>query len=228
MSGVLELSEFFLESKTDDPVTEYPIHFPIVDGDTLSYDDFVRKFMSRNLPCLIKRDISKWQSRLDWANEDKPNLDIMCREVPGQLKVPVSHCSKRYFNSQQTSEMTFSQYMNYWRTSEKEELLYLKDWHFQRDVPSYKAYETPDFFSSDWLNEFWIENIKSDDYRFVYIGPKDSWTPFHTDVYGSFSWSANIAGRKKWLLLPPDQEKMLKDNRGQLPYDIEDHIDKRK
>ena len=45
----------------------------------------------------------------------------------------------------------------------------------------YKAYQTPDYFSSDWMNEFWdqrhiilSEDIK-DDYGFVYMGPKGSW-----------------------------------------------------
>ena len=40
----------------------------------------------------------------------------------------------------------------------------------------------------------------------MYLGPKGSWTPFHTDVYGSFSWSANIAGYKKWIFFPRGKE----------------------
>lgn len=34
------------------------------------------------------------------------------------------------------------------------------------------------------------------DYRFVYLGPAGSWTPLHADVLRSYSWSANVAGRK--------------------------------
>lgn len=45
-------------------------------------------------------------------------------------------------------------------------------------------------------------------------------TPFHADVFHSYSWSANICGRKKWLLYPPGQEKFLRDCRGNLPYDV--------
>lgn len=45
-----------------------------------------------------------------------------------------------------------------------------------RQFPEYKAYETPAFFQSDWLNEFWDEWTEmKDDYRFVYMGPKGSW-----------------------------------------------------
>lgn len=87
--------------------------------------------------------------------------------------------------------------------------------------PSYKAYETPVYFKSDWLNEFWDKRSDvSDDYRFVYMGPKGSWTPFHADVFRSYSWSANICGCKKWLIYPPGQEKYLNDRLGNLAYDI--------
>lgn len=45
-------------------------------------------------------------------------------------------------------------------------------------------------------------------------------TPFHADVFRSYSWSANICGRKKWLLYPPGQEDFLRDTHGNLPYDV--------
>ncbi len=45
-------------------------------------------------------------------------------------------------------------------------------------------------------------------------------TPFHADVFRSYSWSANICGRKKWLLYPPGQEDFLRDCHGNLAYDV--------
>lgn len=45
-------------------------------------------------------------------------------------------------------------------------------------------------------------------------------TPFHADVFRSYSWSANICGRKKWLLYPPGQEEFLRDTHGNLAYDV--------
>lgn len=32
----------------------------------------------------------------------------------------------------------------------------------------------PEYFSSDWLNEFW-DVLNVDDYRFVYAGPRGTW-----------------------------------------------------
>lgn len=45
-------------------------------------------------------------------------------------------------------------------------------------------------------------------------------TPFHEDVFTSYSWSTNICGQKKWLLFPPGEENNLKDSLGNLPYNI--------
>ncbi|XP_050798673.1 2-oxoglutarate and iron-dependent oxygenase JMJD4 isoform X3 [Gopherus flavomarginatus] len=45
-------------------------------------------------------------------------------------------------------------------------------------------------------------------------------TPFHADVFRSYSWSANICGKKKWLLYPPRQEYHLRDRHGNLPFDV--------
>lgn len=44
------------------------------------------------------------------------------------------------------------------------------------------------------------------DYRFVYVGVEDTWTPLHHDVFGSFSWSLNLSGKKVWYLLTPDSQ----------------------
>ena len=54
------------------------------------------------------------------------------------------------------------------------------------------------FFFMD-LIKVWFEKI-------LLLGPKGSWTPFHSDVFGSFSWSANVAGFKKWIFIPKGQE----------------------
>lgn len=40
------------------------------------------------------------------------------------------------------------------------------------------------------------------------------------DVFTSYSWSVNICGEKKWILLPPGEERKLKNKLGDLPYDI--------
>lgn len=48
----------------------------------------------------------------------------------------------------------------------------------------------------------------------MYLGPAGTWTPLHSDVLRSHSWSANVCGRKRWLLLPPQHTHMLYDRTG--------------
>ena len=38
-----------------------------------------------------------------------------------------------------------------------------------------------------------------------------TWTPLHADVFRSYSWSANVCGRKQWLFLPPSQSHRVFD-----------------
>ncbi|XP_035204401.1 2-oxoglutarate and iron-dependent oxygenase JMJD4-like [Stegodyphus dumicola] len=52
------------------------------------------------------------------------------------------------------------------------------------------------------------------------MGPKGTWTPLHADVFGSYSWSANVCGRKKWLLFPPGTEELLLDDTKKIPYSV--------
>lgn len=51
-------------------------------------------------------------------------------------------------------------------------------------------------------------------------------TPFHADVYLSYSWSVNIIGKKKWILLPPGEEAKLKDSFGNLPLLFDPNVHK--
>ncbi|KAJ1967777.1 JmjC domain-containing protein 4, partial [Dimargaris xerosporica] len=96
---------------------------------------------------------------------------------------------------------------------------YLKDWHMVQQFPAAGAYQTPDLFSDDWINEFWdYRQDTADDYRFVYIGGPGTWTPFHADVF-----NANICGIKRWTLYPPGQESLFTDPLGNTLLNIHDY-----
>ena len=56
--------------------------------------------------------------------------------------------------------------------------------------------------------------VACSDYRFLYLGPQGTKTGLHSDVLRSFSWSANVAGRKRWRLLPPQYSHLLRDRHG--------------
>ncbi|KNC55450.1 uncharacterized protein AMSG_11114 [Thecamonas trahens ATCC 50062] len=105
---------------------------------------------------------------------------------------------------------------------------YLKDFHYQEAAarragwPS-ALYSHPPHFATDWLGAGCAAEALPSDYSFVYVGPSGSWTPFHTDVYRSFSWSANVSGTKLWILVPPAAAPRLREGIGSsntLVYDL--------
>ncbi|KAI4085192.1 jumonji domain containing 4 [Homo sapiens] len=191
-----------------------------------SYADFVRGFLLPNLPCVFSSAFTQgWGSRRRWVTPaGRPDFDHLLRTY-GDVVVPVANCGVQEYNSNPKEHMTLRDYITYWKEyiqagySSPRGCLYLKDWHLCRDFPVEDVFTLPVYFSSDWLNEFW-DALDVDDYRFVYAGPAGSWSPFHADIFRSFSWSVNVCGRKKWLLFPPGQEEALRDRHGNLPYDV--------
>ncbi|XP_021311059.1 jmjC domain-containing protein 4 isoform X2 [Sorghum bicolor] len=219
-----------------------------VDGASLSYAEFVRRFMASNRPVVLTGLTSSWRACKDWTlsgpgDRRRPNLGFFTENFPSPL-VQVADCSSRDFTDQKRLEMSMQEFIDHWvrgahRGSSDGSLLYLKDWHFVKEYPDYIAYTTPTFFVDDWLNMYLdshpihrdsdIANHKNEincsDYRFVYMGGKGTWTPLHADVFRSYSWSANVCGRKQWLFLPPSQSHCIFDrNMRSSVYNLHDDV----
>ena len=131
-----------------------PPRLAILDN-PLDYKDFYQKFLVLNNPCLISRAcglIRDWPAAKTW-NED---LNAFAEDLDDE--VPVYNCQRRHFNSQECATMTLREYIKYWK-SDRDDLLYLKDWHFFQKYPNKSnVYRVPSYFSDDWLNEFLCDN----------------------------------------------------------------------
>uniref|UniRef100_A0A804QMT6 JmjC domain-containing protein n=1 Tax=Zea mays TaxID=4577 RepID=A0A804QMT6_MAIZE len=225
-----------------------------VDGESLSYAEFVRRFMAPNRPVVLTGLTSSWRAHKDWTLSGsgdlrRPNLGFFTQNFPSSL-VQVDDCSSSDFTDQKRLEMSMQEFIDHWvggphcGSSDGDRdgsLLYLKDWHFVKEYPDYIAYTTPTFFVDDWLNMYLdshpihrdsdIANHKNEincsDYRFVYMGAKGTWTPLHADVFRSYSWSANVCGQKQWLFLPPSQSHCIFDrNMRSSVYNLHDVSEK--
>ncbi|XP_019153066.1 PREDICTED: jmjC domain-containing protein 4 isoform X2 [Ipomoea nil] len=200
-----------------------------VNGKELSYVEFAEKYMGQNQPVVLTGLMDDWRACRDWVTDGgKPNLQFFSTHF-GTSKVQVAECGTREFTDQRRIEMTVAEFINCAQLSEStdgvQSSFYLKDWHFVKEYPEYIAYKTPLHFCDDWLNlyldKYRMHNdpdiynegneISCSDYRFVYIGSKGTWTPLHADVFRSYSWSANVCGRKKWYFLPPSQHHLVYD-----------------
>lgn len=217
-----------------------------VNGKELFYSEFAEKYLAGNQPVLLTGLMDDWTASKHWVSSNgQPNLLFFPTHF-GKSKVQVADCDTREFTDQKRIEMSVSEFVNHWLQGSMENhdvngksVLYLKDWHFVKEYPEYQAYITPLFFTDDWLN-LYLDNyhmhddldadrvsndISCSDYRFVYMGAKGSWTPLHADVFRTYSWSANVCGKKKWLFLPPLQFNLLFDrNMKNTVYNIFDDI----
>uniref|UniRef100_A0A8D8VMP2 Jumonji domain-containing protein 4 n=1 Tax=Cacopsylla melanoneura TaxID=428564 RepID=A0A8D8VMP2_9HEMI len=200
---------------TSDPTNLYPYCF--------------NTFLSENKPFILKSCTKEWACSSEWVLNGHPNFEYIS-ETYGAAKAPVIDCNA--LDSGITSntcnkEMTLGEFTNYWQNYNSlnypcdDPCYYLKDWHFLKNPKSANIYRVPNVFASDWLNEYYSEYLHcKDDYVFSYMGPKNTWTPLHVDVYNSYSWSVNICGSKEWLFLPPGNEKYFKDSFGNLVTDM--------
>ncbi|XP_073274322.1 arginine-specific demethylase JMJ20-like isoform X1 [Primulina huaijiensis] len=204
-----------------------------VDGKQLNYAEFVKNYMARNQPVILTGLTDDWRACKEWVSADgKPDLKFLSSRF-GASKVQVAECDTKEFTDQKRVEMSVSEFIDRWErisgsddgSADGNSLLYLKDWHFVKEYPEYNAYITPSFFCDDWLNLYLdkynmhgdpgalqeIDEISCSDYRFVYMGAKGTWTPLHADVFRSYSWSANVCGRKRWYFLSPGQHHLIFD-----------------
>ncbi|CAI9112640.1 OLC1v1013111C1 [Oldenlandia corymbosa var. corymbosa] len=220
-----------------------------VNGKELSYVQFVQNYLVQNQPVILTGLMDDWKACKDWVHQDgKPNLKFISTHF-GKSQVQVADCGIQEFTDQKRMEMSVSEFIMKWVESKDtngslesndKPLLYLKDWHFVKEYPEYCAYKTPVFFCDDWLNMYldryrmhmdpdsYQENneISCSDYRFVYMGAKGTWTPLHADVFRSYSWSANVCGKKQWFFLPPSKHHLVFDrNMKNSIYNIFEGVD---
>ena len=145
----------------------------------------------------------KWPCKYLWTKKNgdgTSDFRNVAKMFPNAV-VPVAYCKTQQYNDQFRTTMKISEFVKLCESNDSL-LLYLKDWHLVQQYPEEMIYELPIFFSEDWINEYWdhMSDIgdTQDDYRFVYIGVKGSFTPLHKDVFRSYSWSTNVSGVKKW------------------------------
>ncbi|CAH8447779.1 unnamed protein product [Schistosoma rodhaini] len=187
----------------------------------------------KNQLCIFDSWITKnWSVCFSWQSPDGLiDLKKVFKNVSDE-KLCVSDCSVIEFNTHPVHEVTVEEFISYWNNKAQgkdDRILYLKDWHYFKKSSENSWFTLPEYFSSDWLNEFWsLRNDLSDDFKFLYVGSHGTWTPFHADVYRSFSWSANILGHKRWWIFPPGEERKLLLPNGQIPFDIRSVIKDRK
>lgn len=204
----------------EEPTSSSMTEVPRVSAASITPEEFRRRFLEPNLPVLLVDGTSTWRAMREWVNADgSPDVEELSRLFGGsQVSVTCAEACER-------TDMTLEEYARWWRERAHDDKQrvgwrYLKDWHLPQLYPEYGAYQTPPHLADDWLNEHWAASRRavdsatqdgSGDHRFVYLGPAGSRTSLHADVLFSFSWSVNVAGTKRWLLVPAEDRRLVAD-----------------
>lgn len=191
--------------------------------------EFERGFLDANRPVvLLDAGVDGWRIKRHWVTPDgEINWPYLLQEY-GHLQVPVRHavlpqgtCERSgrpsesgFSPTSESATMTLAEFKRtQWRAS-SDPKPYLKDWHACLDLNDAGLFRTPLYFRDDWLNDWLSTKPRASDYRFVYLGPVGSRTGVHIDVVHSNSWSAQVAGCKRWLLLEPSKAHLVEGANG--------------
>jgi Cupin-like domain len=175
-----------------------------------SYSDIVPHLIS-NTPAMLKTDSKGWASLRKQLSSLRDNLEF-CTDTVCDVEVCLDPRDTANMNegySKERISMTFEEFFSH--TIDKcTDNMYLKDWHIDKAKGLQFEYSVPEAFRDDWLNWYWKScRAGDDDYSFLYMGGKGTFTALHHDVCCSNSWSLNLFGRKKWTLWAPSESHKL-------------------
>ncbi len=198
----------------------------------LSRAQFEAEYLIPNRPCILTDQTVGWGARTAWTRADG-SVDagaLLTSETMRRARVPVDESPQGSgYGEAVRTHMRLDEFVARWRGAADGGGAYLKDWHFAQEYPAEAAdaYAPPRALPPDWLNGWWRGPRSAwradptvDDFRFLYLGGRDTWTALHHDVLCSYSWSANVGGTKRWILFPPSVTTALLDGpTGEPPAD---------
>ena len=198
---------------------------------SLSYEAFFREHLLANAPLLVTGALEAW----GWPKQGVSDLVELAASAA--CAGTVAHCGARELSDQRREECAAADFLQRLAEGRCGEGEYLKDCHLAQALERSGArgreggrgatfYVRPPLFADDWMDDFWRwRDDVDDDFRFVYAGGRGTWTPVHVDVFGSYSWSANVEGRKLWYLVPPSASAFLRDRWDRdVVYDLRPHL----
>lgn len=91
--------------------------------------------------------------------------------------------------------------------------LYLDGWYFLQDAEQLaRDYSPPEYFLPDWISRLFPRTAATW-CRSIMIAPAGAFTKLHIDLNRLSGWQAQIVGRKRWILSPPEDLAPIFSNR---------------
>lgn len=115
--------------------------------DPIDYETFTQRFLLANQPVLLTaKHTENWPARKDWVTPTgEVNVDFFLNYCPDvEVTVTDCHCDNNH-DENQCQTVTIKKYFQEMYKNPPGRF-YLKDWHFVKTMPSYTAYQVPEYF----------------------------------------------------------------------------------
>ncbi len=185
--------------------TEAPSQYPQVDRRSgLSVREFRKEYLYSRRPVVITDAIDSWPARdlwtLEYFKSRYAHTQITVFRLGGERYQPDDYETVKlstFIDRLQAD--AFDTYPYYVRD----------DWRiFQTHKELLSDYKVPKYFF-DWF--VFLPEFMRLTYPRIFIGPRGALTPLHLDIWGTHAWLAQLVGRKRWILFPPEQQGLLYD-----------------
>jgi len=165
----------------------------------------------------------------DWAARTKWNFDFF-REQYGPEQVVVTD---RLFHPKVVRRVAFGEFLTYCQfpfatklAGISEHSMYLTGYSpFSKHPELLKDFADPYFVENSYRTlEGALADWYNDNFSWIFIGPRGTWSPLHIDLYATHAWLAQITGRKRILLFcPTDNSRLYNGEVDLLSPDLNKH-----
>jgi hypothetical protein len=170
----------------------------------LTLKEFNRAYRDPGKPVVILDAIEDWKARKAWTFE-------FFKSRYGNHMVSAYRYRGDKYQPSDVTKMSLSDYIDGvvahdWKSFP----YYIRDnWALLADHPELaEDYRFPTYFF-DWFSM--LPPFMRLKYPRIFIGPKGAVTPLHQDIWETHAWLSQLVGRKRWILFPADQSKLLYD-----------------
>ena len=172
--------------------------------DQLSVREFRREYLYPGRPVVITNAIEDWKARSLWT------LDYF-RSRYADTSIPLSKYEGAHYRVEAVETASLGSFIGSIEHNDFTTYPYYirDDWRiFVTHKELMGDYQIPKYFF-DWY--VFVPPFMKLIYPRIFIGPKGAITPLHLDIWETHAWLAQLVGRKRWLLFPPDQRPLLYD-----------------
>lgn len=178
----------------------------------ISVDEFNQRYVIPGKPVVLSGLVDQWPAMAKW---DLNFFKTHCGDV--EIKVNI-------YDIKSSHQTTIKNVIDHWNSKAQQD--YLQEWWFGADCPFlHEDFTIPAYFSDD-LNNAIFKFYAS----LLFIGKKNSYTYVHQDTPCTNVWSAQLRGKKQWILfgrdaiLPttqngaPDVDRFLADEKSEIKH----------